>query len=120
MRVNHISKLKNIPTVCDNIRFASRKEGERYKQLKLMLKAGAIKDLTLQPRIELQAPFVDNEFKRHKAIFYIGDFSYYDNELKLVVIEDVKGCKTQVYSIKKKMLLKKLSLNGRAVFREIL
>lgn len=73
-------------TVVDGVQFASMKESRRYLQLKLLEKAGRIKDLELQPRYEL----VVNDVKIGR---YTGDFRYLEldrAEWKLVV-EDSKG-----------------------------
>lgn len=36
-------------------------------------------------------------------MYYIADFVYTENGKK--VVEDVKGCRTEVYKLKKKMVL---------------
>jgi hypothetical protein len=83
--------------VIDGIRFASRKEGRRYAELKLLAKAGEISNLQLQPEYVFEAHGV--------VVFrYFGDFQYYDNRLKRRVVEDVKGIKTPVYRLKKKII----------------
>ena len=82
-------KYHNKPTIIDGIRFASKKEAQRYCELKVLEKQGEIKDLKLQPR-----------FKMAPGFTYISDFSYHSNG-KLIV-EDVKGVMTQVFILKKK------------------
>lgn len=96
------SKYKAIKTVQDGIEFDSKKEAERYSELKLLEKAGRIEDIQLQVKFELQPAF---EFlgKKIKAINYIADFVYFDKRTKQKVVEDVKGMKTPVYKLKKKM-----------------
>jgi len=86
----------------DNIVFASKLEMNRYLELKLMVKAGEIRDLQLQPQFELQPAFERNG-KHYQAITYIGDFAYFDMKTKKRVIEDVKGMATEVFKIKRKM-----------------
>lgn len=86
----------------DNIVFASKMEMDRYMQLKLLLKAGKIKDLQLQPRFELLAPFERNG-KHYQAITYVGDFAYHDCETRKRVVEDVKGVETPLFLIKQKL-----------------
>lgn len=78
------------PTVVDNIRFHSKKEARRYCELKLLLKAGEIKDLELQPRYLLSVPRFDRCGMR-KVGFYVADFRYLDVGTGQLVIEDVKG-----------------------------
>ena len=88
-------KYKAIRTEVDGIMFASKKEARRYQDLKLLHKAGLISQLKLQPVY----PFILNE----KVIFkYIADFEYIEG--KNVVVEDVKGMKTPMYRLKKKLI----------------
>lgn len=92
------SKYKNRKVTIDDIRFDSKKEGDRYLELKLLLRAGQISHLKLQP-----------EFKMvHHGILickYRADFEYRENGK--IVVEDVKSEYTRtlpVYRIKKKMM----------------
>ena len=89
-------------TIIDGITFDSKKEANRYCELKLLEKAGKIKDLQLQYQFVLQPPFRKNG-KSIRAIIYVADFVYFDLERMKNVVEDVKGYKTDVYLIKKKM-----------------
>ncbi len=86
-------KYKNIPTEIDGIRFASKKEARRYCELKLLLKQGAINDLELQPKFDFPMGFS-----------YKADFRYKDPNGR-VIVEDVKGIKTDVFKLKEKCLL---------------
>lgn len=99
-----MSKYHNIKTKIDDIEFSSRKEGNRYAELKLLQKAGVISNLKLQPRYLLQEEYGINGRKVRK-IEYVADFEYYDKEKKKKVVEDVKSpaTKTPVYRIKKKL-----------------
>jgi len=96
-------KYKAIKTVVDGHKFDSKLEARRYADLKLWEKAGEIRDLVLQPRFELQPAF-DKNGVHYRKIEYVADFLYYDNRKKCKVIEDSKGFKTDVYSLKKKLL----------------
>lgn len=98
-----MNKYFNIKTEINGIKFDSKKEAERYLVLFDMQKYGEIQELNLQPRFLLQPSFKYNG-KTEKAIYYVADFSYI-KEGKLVV-EDVKGKKTEVYKIKRKLFLK--------------
>ena len=89
-------------TTVDGIVFDSKRESLRYKELKILLNAGIIKDLVLQPKFELQPHYKKNG-KTIRAIHYIADFSYYDNEKGHEVIEDSKGFRTATYLLKKKL-----------------
>ena len=89
------NKYRAIKTTIDGIKFDSMKEGARYRQIKLLEKAGKITDLELQPKYDL---IVNGK----KVGLYKADFRYIE-EGKLVV-EDVKGMKTAIYNLKKKMI----------------
>jgi len=92
-----MSKYHAIRTEVDGYVFDSRAEARRYEDLKLLERIGEIGDLELQP----QFPIVVNGKKIGK---YIADFRYMDKVKKEVVIEDVKGMKTPVYRLKKKLV----------------
>lgn len=106
-----ISKLKyrNIKVEIDNITFSSKKEANRYQELKALERLGAIKELQLQPKFELQPKFkIGNETIR--PIYYIGDFSYWkpNKEGRFdVIVEDTKGFRTKEYKLKAKMFAHK-------------
>lgn len=97
------SKYKAKRTTVDGISFASRKEAQRYIELKLMERAGSISDL------QLQVPYVLLPKTSHgRAVKYIADFVY--NEGGRQVVEDVKGYKTDVYKLKKRMMQELLGI----------
>lgn len=79
----------------DDIRFASKKEGRRYQELKLLEKAGEIRELELQPSYELIV-------NRMKIGVYRGDFRYF--EKGETVTEDTKGFRTPFYRLKRKLM----------------
>ena len=85
-------------TAPDGQKFDSVKEYHRWGCLRLLERAGVIKDLKRQVKFEL-IPRIGNE----RPCNYIADFTYMENG-KLVV-EDVKGVKTDAYKIKKKLML---------------
>lgn len=100
--------------VVDGITFASKKEARRYTQLKLLERAGEISDLQLQVKFELiptqfEEVEVNGKIRRGKcierSISYYADFTYKDNSTGETVVEDAKGMKTEVYKIKKKLML---------------
>lgn len=101
-----MNKYKNRNTVVDGIRFDSKREAERYKELKLMESAGIIKDLVLQPVYELQPKFKYNGMTE-RAVTYRADFKYIEIESGATVVEDVKGVETVAFKIKRKLLLYK-------------
>lgn len=100
----------------DGILFDSKKEAERYSELKMLERANLITNLELQPKFLLQERFEYNG-KVIRKIEYIADFKYID-EKGNTVVEDVKGLKTDVYNIKKKLFLNKY-MNEKLIFKEI-
>lgn len=106
-------------TEVDGFVFDSRAEARRYGELKLLEKAGEITEIELQP----QFPCTVNG--KHVCT-YIADFRYikhgivdvsapdpnsYGREIKVgtkkgmtIVVEDVKGMKTPMYILKKKLV----------------
>ena len=90
--------------------FDSRKEAARYDELVLLSKAGAIRDLRLQPQFTLKESYITANGDRSRAVTYRADFSYEergkDGTWNLVV-EDVKGPSTKkdkTYRMKVKMM----------------
>lgn len=96
------SKYSSAKTDIDGIRFDSKKEAEFYAELKLREKAGEISDLRLQPRYLLQEAF-KHEGKQYREMEYVADFEYVEDGITVVV--DVKGFRTAVYMIKRKLFL---------------
>lgn len=101
--MKNYSKYKNKHVIIDDIDFMSIKEAKRYNELKLLEKAGIIKELELQKVFELQPKFKNKLGEHIRAITYVADFYYYDNEKQEYVVEDTKGFRTEVYKIKKKL-----------------
>lgn len=99
-----MNKYGNIKTVTsDGIKHDSIKEANRWCELKLLERAGEIKDLKRQVKFEL-IPKQEGE----RAVYYIADFVYEDSNGKTHV-EDVKGYKKggayNVFVIKRKLML---------------
>jgi hypothetical protein len=99
-------KYNNIKKTVNGIKFDSIKEANRYQELMLLQKAKKIMNLKLQPEFILQDSFKIGKVI-HRAIKYIADFQYAITENDRFIVEDVKGMKTEVYRIKKKLLLYK-------------
>lgn len=100
MAYKSYNKYSNKKTKVDGITFDSKKEAKRYKELKLLEKAGVIKDLELQPKFLILDTLRKNGETFQKRS-YIADFKYYDNEKKKTVIEDVKGRNLPMYNLKR-------------------
>lgn len=96
------SKYSSAKTDIDGIRFDSKKEAEFYAELKLRERAGEISHLRLQPRYLLQGAF-KHEGKQYREMEYVADFEYIENGV--IVVVDVKGFRTAVYMIKRKLFL---------------
>ena len=98
-------KYHNKKTVADGIKFDSMLEAERYAQLKLMERAGAIRDLELQPEYEL-IPSFKKDGKTWRRTVYKADFRYILAEDDRMISEDVKGSTaviTDVFRLKQKL-----------------
>lgn len=91
------NKYRAVKTEVDGILFDSKKEAKRYKELKLLEKAGDILDLILQPPYEIKINGI-------KICIYKADFQYFDKQKDAIVTEDCKGFKTPVYRLKKKLM----------------
>lgn len=99
-------------TEVDGIVFDSQKEANRFAELKLMQKAGLIKDLQRQKKYCV-IPTVEGEKGKIKqrATYYIADFVYYEKQSNTnwwkLVVEDVKSPATitATYKLKKKLML---------------
>ena len=101
------SKYKNIKVTRtlpngELVTFDSKKEARRYDSLILMAKQGHIKNLTLQPEYEI-IPTCKHNGATLRKIKYIADFRY-EKDGK-TIIEDVKGFRTDVYQLKKRLFL---------------
>ena len=87
--------------------YDSKREAKRAAELKLLEKAGVISNLQEQVVYELipsQYRIVNGKKKCiERAIKYIADFQYVENGN--TVVEDAKGFRTEVYRIKKKLML---------------
>jgi hypothetical protein len=86
--------------------YDSRKEHRRANELRLMQRAGLISNLREQVPYELIPTQRDKDGKvLERACSYIADFVYTD-EHGNTVVEDTKGVRTEVYRIKRKLMLK--------------
>lgn len=109
-----MAKYGNKKVIIDGIVFDSKKEAMRWKALSLLEKAGAIQNLTRQVKFVLipaqrepgtmgkrggliQGKLIEKECS------YKADFFYMENGVP--VVEDVKGYRTEVYKIKRKLML---------------
>ena len=102
-----MSKYKAKKVTYDGYSFDSKKEANRYRELRLLEKAGVVTELELQKRYEL-IPAQYESYARYgkkgnrlrdgqkcveKAVYYLADFDYYQDGTHIV--EDVKGYKAE-------------------------
>ena len=86
--------------------FDSKREAERFAELRYMQMGKLIADLEYQVKFELIPALKDENGKViERAVTYIADFVYTDLKTGLKVVEDAKGCKTKEYIIKRKLML---------------
>lgn len=111
-------KYHNRKITLDGIEFDSRKEAYRYRELKILERAGEIYSLELQKVFELipaqyeSVPRYGKSGRRlkdetkciEKAVHYRADFCYTDKN-GVQIVEDTKGFKTKDYIIKRKLML---------------
>ena len=83
--------------------YDSATECKRAAELKLLERANEIKDLREQVVFELQPSFKTNQGKTIRKMQYTTDFVYYDNKLKIMVVEESKGFKTEDYKMRAKL-----------------
>lgn len=92
------SKYYNRKTVtADGIRHDSKKEANRWMELKLLEKIGKIEGLRRQVKFEVIPPVGHD-----RGSYYIADFVYIKNGE--TVVEDCKGYRTEVYRLKRKLM----------------
>ena len=86
------SKYKNKRMTIDKIKFDSQKEGKRYSELKILRRTGEVSHFHRQVIFDLGEGII---YKLDFMVFWTdGHISH----------EDVKGFKTDVYRIKKKLV----------------
>lgn len=109
------SKYGNKKVVVDGMTFDSKKEANRFQELLLLERAGAITDLKRQVKFVLipsqrEPDTIGARGGVHKGkviekeCAYIADFTY-DTEDGELVVEDTKGFRTKDYVIKRKLML---------------
>lgn len=100
MTANRYNKYHNKKTNIDGITFDSKREAQRYAELCLLQRKGKIQSLRRQVPFEL-IPKQEGE----RACTYVADFVYHMTDTGKMVVEDAKGMRTDVYKIKRKLML---------------
>lgn len=88
--------------------FDSKREYNRWCELRLLERSGIICNLQRQVKFRL----IDSQKtpeRTERPCYYIADFVYYENDGSRVV-EDCKGMRTDVYKIKRKLMLEKYNI----------
>ena len=98
------SKYGNKKVKLEGYVFDSKAEAGRYLELKLLLKLDRISFLRVHPKFEVLKGFEKHGHK-YRPITYTADFEYYDKDINKLIVEDVKGYKTDVYKLKKKLFI---------------
>lgn len=99
----------------NGIKFDSRKQARRYDELMVMLRAGIISDLRLEPQFTLQESYIAETGERIRAVRYTADFSYkFGGKL---VVEDVKSAptRTKEYLRNRKFMRSKFGIDIQEV-----
>ena len=91
-------KYHNRKTEIDGYLFDSLAEARRYRELALLENAGGIYGLGVHPKFKIVV-------NQKLICTYSADFSYHTSGTTLRTTEDVKGVKTAVYQLKKKLML---------------
>lgn len=94
------SKYNNKKTTYFGRTFDSIKEANRYLYLKSELEKGNIQKLELQPSFVI-VPAFNKDGIKYREVKYRADFLYLKGGQ--IIVEDVKGKKTAIYEIKKKL-----------------
>ena len=104
-----MTKYASKKVVIDGIKFDSKREAARYRELMLLQKAGKVAGITLQVPFVLAHPVKFEGSKRSQpAVRYYADFVYTDCELGKIVVEDVKSpvtAKLSTFILKRHLML---------------
>ena len=116
MAWQNYNKYGNSKTVVGGISFDSKREANRYQELLLLERTGAIKNLQRQVKYTLIPSQFEKVWNPRKKAYergkclerecsYVADFVYVDIKSGEIVVEDTKGFKTKDYIIKRKLML---------------
>lgn len=124
-------KYRNKKITVEGETFDSRREYNRFLELKLLERAGEISTLRRQVKFVLipaqyektseryTRGYKKGELKQGKLIerecAYLADFVYIDNRENKKVVEDAKGVRTKEYIIKRKLMLQKYGIKIKEV-----
>lgn len=106
-KYNPKNKYGNKKLEIDGLKFDSKAEYKRWKELELLQKAGEISGLDRQVSFVLIDSFIDKAGVKERGIKYLADFFYYDKKKANWIIEDKKSAITRkdtTYIIKRKLV----------------
>ncbi len=106
-----MSKYHSRKTTVEGIVFDSQKEAMRYCELKLLEKKGVISQLSRQVSFVLIPSELGTNGKKLRKIVYVADFVYTTEKDGATHVEDVKGVRTAVYRLKKRILWHLFKIN---------
>jgi hypothetical protein len=98
-----MTKYHSQKMVVDGINFDSKKEAQRWCELRLLERAGVIQNLQRQVKYTLIPSQKVDGRSAERECAYIADFVY--TEKGETVVEDTKGFRTPDYVIKRKLML---------------
>lgn len=102
------NKYRNEKVALDGIKFDSKKERDRYAELEMLERAGAIKALVLQPKFDLMCGGKPVKIRDKNGVGRqsraVLDFQYVDAKSGALVVEDVKGMDTPISRLKRALL----------------
>jgi hypothetical protein len=99
----------------DGIRFASGREGKRYLELKALAQAGKIFKLELQPEFEIDFNGVLICKVRPDFAYQVIDTNGGAFATSRKIVEDSKGFRTDVFILKKKLMLARYNIDVQEV-----
>lgn len=109
-----VNKYRNTKITSQDGTFDSKYEYEEWCRLKLLERAGFIKNLQRQVQFHL-IPTIRTTGETLRGISYFADFVYEENGITYIV--DTKGYITDVFNIKKRLLINQY-VNETTVFVE--
>ena len=105
------SKYSNTKVTVNGETYDSKKEARRHRELLLLERAGKIKKLERQVKyVLIDAQRDENQKVIERECSYYADFQYTDTSTGKTIVEDCKGYRTEVYRIKKKLMLHKYGI----------
>lgn len=112
------TKYRSQKITVDGITFDSVKEANRWQELRMLERAGEIRDLQRQvPFVVIPAQRDENGKLIEKEVRYVADFTYIEKGKLTRTVEDVKSeaTRTREYIIKRKLMLYRNGIRIREV-----